>query len=68
MHKLPGYPCPKCNAVFPAEYAQVGKSAQWKCHSCGASGLLAGDVERRRPAEKQQQSVVKPHWRTAAKG
>lgn len=66
MHKLPGYPCPKCNALMPAEYAQRNQPAKWTCHSCGATGPLAGDVERRRPADKQQPSTVKPHWTAKA--
>lgn len=66
MLKTSGAPCPKCNGLFCAEYAQIGKRAQWTCHGCGKTGDLVGDVSLRSKAPEPVRATAKPHWTAKA--
>lgn len=62
--KAAGHPCPKCLALFPAEFAMKGKAPEWRCHSCGAGGPLSGYFAGRETAPAKQPEPKK-HWRDA---
>lgn len=66
MLKPPGLPCPNCNGIFCAEYAQKDQPARWSCHNCGSTGEIAGDISiRPKPAATETAREPKPHWRSA---
>jgi hypothetical protein len=37
--KPSGSPCPKCGDK-PAEYQMAGDVMRWRCHGCGAGGVI----------------------------
>lgn len=55
-------PCPTCNAIPCAEFAQKDQPAKWECHACGASGYLAAE-----PKPAPPPAEVKKHWRDAGR-
>jgi ribosomal protein S27AE len=61
--KRHGVVCPRCEALFPAEYAQMGQTPRWSCQKCGAGGPLLGGFDGRKPAsEPVAAPQVKKHW------
>lgn len=66
--KVAGASCPKCQADFCAEYAQLGAKARWTCNECGAGGELIGELSIRSktepaPASKPGGPTTHEHWR-----
>lgn len=60
--KAAGHPCPNCNALPCAEFAQKDQAPRWRCNSCDAGGLLSGEFTGR-PAPPVKVPQQKKHWR-----